>query len=139
MGDKNVHKIKNFTIDFAIEDLDKVQQIVSFMETAGYTLADTVDNVVHNSFCLMVLSPNFVLRHRLRIWTFYFAEDPIGENHLLIPVKIAPCNFGPLIENLKPVDLTGNLTPEEARNKLLEGVSEERTKPLQSPPFPGGA
>jgi hypothetical protein len=52
-------------------------------------------------------------------------------------VRVHECEIKGLLEQIVYIDLVGKLEG-EARRELVDGVSGQRAKPIQSPPFPGG-
>ncbi|HSS79108.1 MAG TPA: toll/interleukin-1 receptor domain-containing protein [Thermoanaerobaculia bacterium] len=71
-------------------------------------------------------------------WAAAFVQDPRGEHHTLIPLRVAPCSPAGLLKALIYADLVG-LLADEAKAKVLQAVSDDRPKPMQSPAFPGTA
>src|SRR6266702_3329308 len=63
-----------------------------------------------------------------------FRRDPRGEHHLLVPVRVQPCDVEGLLGSIIYINLV-SLEEQEARTALLEGVRRERVKP-SSAPFP---
>lgn len=70
-------------------------------------------------------------------WTNAIARDPTGRNAILVPVRVDDIVPEGILKTRIYIDLFG-LGPEEARKRLLDGVSRERLKPAVVT-FPGGA
>lgn len=68
-------------------------------------------------------------------WAAAMGDDPIGMKRRLIPVRVQNVRPSGLLHNRVYIDLVG-LSEDEATEKLLTGVGEQRAKP-QGVPFPG--
>lgn len=68
-------------------------------------------------------------------WGNAFARDPKGVDRTLIPVRVAKCKPTGLLTTRIYCDLVG-LSEDDARDKLIDAVDENRAKPESSPPFP---
>jgi len=69
-------------------------------------------------------------------WSAAFAQDPRGEQGLLLPVQMEDCEVDGLLGQVIFVDLVG-LDETAARETLLGGVKPGRRKPQHSPHYPG--
>ncbi|MCP4158138.1 MAG: toll/interleukin-1 receptor domain-containing protein [bacterium] len=69
-------------------------------------------------------------------WAAAFLKDPAGQNRGLIPVRVNQFEPRGLLKSIAYIDFV-DLTQAEAKNKLLEGINQERSKPRESPTFPG--
>ncbi|MEA2583695.1 MAG: hypothetical protein QOF33_1780 [Thermomicrobiales bacterium] len=69
-------------------------------------------------------------------WAAAFARDPTGEKGLLVPVRVAECDVKGLLPQIVYIDFVG-VTREQARDRLLQGISGERRMPASEPLFPG--
>jgi len=70
-------------------------------------------------------------------WAAAMGDDPVGAKRRLIPVRVEDVVPPGLLRNRVYVDLV-ELSEEEARDALLTGVGEQRSKPT-AVPFPGHA
>jgi tetratricopeptide (TPR) repeat protein len=85
---------------------------------------------------IAVLSPDYLNALFTKPeWAAAFAQDPTGEKHTLIPVRVRECDVEGLLAQIVYIDLVGK---EElaAKNELLAGMR-ERAKPDIPPAFPG--
>jgi tetratricopeptide (TPR) repeat protein len=88
---------------------------------------------------IAVLSPNYLAaRFTQPEWAAAFAQDPTGEQGLLVPVRVRECDPQGLWPQIVYVDLVGLGEP-EARERLLAGIDPRRAKPTTPVPFPGPA
>lgn len=88
---------------------------------------------------LAVLSPDYLASDFAQSeWYAAFAQDPLGEQGLLLPVQVRSCNPGGLLSQVIYVDLVG-LSEDDAKTALRAGIERTRAKPLQPPGFPGSA
>lgn len=71
-------------------------------------------------------------------WAAAFAQDPTGKGRQPIPVRVAKCAPEGFLRSIIYIDLVG-LGEDAGREKLLEGVKQDRTKPVRAPAFPGSA
>jgi hypothetical protein len=69
-------------------------------------------------------------------WETAFANDPTGEQGLLLPVRVEPFQPRGLLKTRVYLDLVG-LSRQAARGRLLEGIKPP-VRPHLEPPFPGG-
>jgi tetratricopeptide (TPR) repeat protein len=84
---------------------------------------------------IAVLSPDYMRAgYGGAEWMVAFAEDPVGENRKLIPVRVADFKPTGLLGPITYIDLVGR-SAEDARSALLRGVQEHR--PVREPDFPG--
>jgi len=68
-------------------------------------------------------------------WSTAFAQDPLGNKGLLLPVRVENCEVEGLLGQVIYVDLVG-LDETAAKECLLEGVKPGRRKPAHAPHFP---
>ena len=88
---------------------------------------------------LMVLSPDYLKsQFATPEWAAAFANDPQGLERKLVPVMVRECQPTGLLKTLIHINLVG-LTEDDARMRLLAGVSSQRAKPSARPAFPGAA
>jgi serine/threonine protein kinase/pSer/pThr/pTyr-binding forkhead associated (FHA) protein len=85
---------------------------------------------------IAVLSPQYLSSlYTQPEWAAAFRNDPKGEQSLLIPVRVQPCEVTGLLGPIVYVDLVGR-DESAARQRLLAAVRHERAKPSQAPAFP---
>ena len=70
-------------------------------------------------------------------WAAAFVRDPMGEQGLLVPVRVRECNPTGLHKAIVYVDLVG-LNGDDAKAVLLSAIARGRAKPAAAPAFPGG-
>jgi tetratricopeptide (TPR) repeat protein len=69
-------------------------------------------------------------------WAAAFAADPTSAQHKLVPVRVTTCDINGLLASVVYIDLADCSQDEEARERLLAGISPARAKPDLQPPFP---
>ncbi len=69
-------------------------------------------------------------------WASALARDPIGENAVLLPIRVREFKPTGLLAQIVYLDLVG-LTEDEARARLIHHVNGRRGKPQTAPPFAG--
>jgi serine/threonine protein kinase len=85
---------------------------------------------------IAVLSPQYLSSlYTQPEWASAFRHDPKGEQSLLIPVRVQPCEVTGLLGPIIYVDLVGR-DEATARQRLLAAVRHERAKPAQAPAYP---
>lgn len=85
-----------------------------------------------------ILSPDYLNSKFVKPeWAAAFAKDPEGRSRSLVLVQVRPCEPSGMLKPLVYIDLVG-LDEEQARERLLNGVSGKRAKPSKRPQFPGG-
>ena len=85
---------------------------------------------------IAVLSPQYLSAlYTQPEWAAAFRHDPKGEQRLLIPVRVQPCEVTGLLGPIVYADLVGR-DEATARQRLLAAVRHERAKPAQAPAFP---
>jgi hypothetical protein len=88
---------------------------------------------------IAILSPNYLgSQYSEAEWAAAFAEDPVGHDRGLIPVRIAPTVVDGLLGQIVWIDLVGLDRP-SAKAALIAGLSPGRAKPVTEPLFPGPA
>lgn len=88
---------------------------------------------------IAVLSPDYLAaRFTQPEWAAAFAQDPLGERGLLLPVRVRECALAGLLPQIIYIDLVG-LPKEAARAALLAGIDRGRARPDRPPAFPGSA
>jgi tetratricopeptide (TPR) repeat protein len=87
---------------------------------------------------LLVLSPAYLLSdYAFAEWAAAFRYDPRGTHRSMLPVRIEPCEVEGFLGLVGYIDLV-SLEEAQARERLLEGVQQERVKPA-AVAFPGYA
>ncbi|MDI1279086.1 TIR domain-containing protein [Methylobacter sp.] len=148
---------KDFFVSYNEHDKQWAEWIAWQLEAAGYkVLIQLWDWGPGNNFILemqkaselckrtiIVLSPHFLkAQYTQPEWAQAFAQDPTGENRLLIPVRVATCELKGFFSPLVYIDFldTPPSNKSEQREylitKLLDGVDSRRKKPVEEPPLP---
>ncbi|HEY7418190.1 MAG TPA: hypothetical protein VH593_23625, partial [Ktedonobacteraceae bacterium] len=65
-----------------------------------------------------------------------YKRDIAGEQKLLLPIRVLPCEAEGILSTVKPIDIYGH-DENTARQLLLNGIKKERAKSLNPPRFPG--
>lgn len=147
--------MKDFFISYNKADKAWAQWIAWQLEKAGYeTIIQEWDFVAGSNFAfemdkatkgykrtIAVLSPDYLnSKFASAEWMQRFAEDPVGENRLLIPVRVRECELTGLLSTIVHVDLVG-LGKEEAVRDLIEKIRKSLNQvgrvPIEEPFFPG--
>jgi tetratricopeptide (TPR) repeat protein len=140
---------KHFFISYTSKDGAWAEWIAAQLEGAGYSTIirawdirpgmdfvqemDKATQIAERT--IAVLSPDyFHSRYTPSEWHAAFRRDPTGEQALLLPIRVQPCDVEGLLGSIVYIDLV-NLNEEQAREKLLAGVNQERAKP-DTVPFP---
>jgi tetratricopeptide (TPR) repeat protein len=141
---------KDFFISYTHADQGWAEWIAWQLEAEGYTTRiQTWDFLAGSNFVhemdkaakqatrtIAVLSPDYFTSHFTSSeWEAAFARDPRGDQGLLVPVRVRPCDVEGLLKQVVYIDLV-DLNEEKARATLLRGVKHERRKPSSSPVFP---
>lgn len=71
-------------------------------------------------------------------WAAAFAQDPQCFQRILVPIRVRACDVPKLLRSIIYIDFF-DLDEAHAKEALLNGINQVRTKPLMSPRFPGGA
>ncbi|MBW4690277.1 MAG: TIR domain-containing protein [Lyngbya sp. HA4199-MV5] len=86
---------------------------------------------------IAVLSENYLSSQFTQPeWAAAFAQDPTGEKHLLIPIRVGECTLTGMWAPIVYVDLV-SVEEAAAQELVLQAVQTGRTKPQQKPSFPG--
>jgi len=140
---------KDFFISYTRKDGTWAEWIAVQLEDAGYSTIiqawdirpgmdfvqemDKATQIAERT--IAVLSPDyFHSRYTPSEWHAAFRRDPTGEQALLLPIRVQPCDVEGLLGSIAYIDLV-DLNEEQAREKLLAGVNQERAKP-DTVPFP---
>jgi serine/threonine protein kinase len=141
---------KDFFISYNGADLRWAEWIAWQLEEAAYSvILQAWDFLPGSNFVVQmdraltlaprviaVLSPQYLSSlYTQPEWAAAFRHDPKGEQSLLIPVRVQPCEVNGLLGPIVYVDLVGR-DEATARQSLLAAVRHERAKPAQAPAFP---
>jgi len=86
---------------------------------------------------IAILSQEYLKsKYAMAEWAAALANDPKGSKRSLVLVRVGECEAPGLLKALVYIDLVG-LDKDEARERLLEGISGKRVKPAEEPQFPG--
>ncbi|MCB0212634.1 MAG: toll/interleukin-1 receptor domain-containing protein [Anaerolineae bacterium] len=144
-------KSKDFFISYNRHDRQWAEWIAWQMEAAGYTtviqawdfrpggnfVADMQRATTEAERTLAVLSPDYLASSFTQPeWNAAFAQDPTGEQGLLLPVRVRECELKGLLPQIVYIDLVGQ-DQETAKIELLNGIKRGRAKPMIEPHFPG--
>jgi hypothetical protein len=142
---------RDFFISYNRYDKDWAEWIAWQLENEGYTtfiqawdfreggnfVARMQEAAEKSKRTIAVLSETYLASKFARSeWNAAFAQDPTGEEGLLLPVRVRECDPKGLLSSIVYIDLLG-LSAGEARERLLEGIKQGRAKPLEPPNFPG--
>lgn len=140
----------NFFISYNQADREWAEWIAWQLEEAGYTTilqdwdfrpADNfilkINNAIQDSERLIaVLSPDYITSNFAAAeWAAAFAQDPKGEQGILLPVKVRECDLKGFFKGIIHIDLVG-MDEAEAAKALLDGILLDRAYPLTKPDFP---
>ena len=142
--------MKNFFVSYTGVDQSWAEWIAWHLEAAGYTtIIQAWDFRPGTIFVLAmqwaaeaertiaVLSPDYpASRFTQPEWAAAFAQDPTGEQGLLVPVRVRECDMRGLLSQIVYIDLVGR-DEDTAKKTLLDGVSPRRAKPTTPPKLPG--
>ncbi|HWZ19718.1 MAG TPA: FxSxx-COOH system tetratricopeptide repeat protein, partial [Ktedonobacteraceae bacterium] len=85
---------------------------------------------------IAVLSPDyFTSQFTPSEWAAAFKRDPTGDQGLLLPVRVRPCDVEGLLGQVVYIDLVDQ-DEATARATLLQGITHQRRKPNSPPAFP---
>jgi hypothetical protein len=84
-----------------------------------------------------ILSPDYLeSKFAAPEWAAAFANDPKGLKRSLVLVRVRECEAPGLLKAIVHIDLVGR-EEDEARERLLDGVTGRRGKPSKKPQYPG--
>ncbi|WP_239374601.1 TIR domain-containing protein [Frankia sp. Cj5] len=72
-------------------------------------------------------------------WQAARADDPLGFDRKLLPIRLEDCPLPGLLGQIKPIDLVGHTDEDVCRRVLLDGITmaiKGRGKPAEPSPFP---
>ncbi|MBB5959588.1 hypothetical protein FHS29_006209 [Saccharothrix tamanrassetensis] len=139
-----------FFVSFAHQDIAWARWIAGVLELEGHRVVFQEQDMLpgHNAVQQMqlgtaaartiaVLSPDYVERpYPLAEFAAAFVKDPIGLHRKVVPVLVRACALPGLFAPIVHIDLVG-VDRDEARRRLLGGITLDRPKPTAEPPFPG--
>jgi tetratricopeptide (TPR) repeat protein len=143
--------VKDFFVSYTGADVAWAEWIAQTLEDAGYqTVIQAWDfrpgqdwlYQMHQATqqaarTIAVLSPAYLgSAFGEAEWRVAFANDPTGDQGLLLPVRVVEVTPPGLLRSRTYVDLVG-LDEAAAAARLLAGVGRGRTKPVGRVPFPG--
>jgi hypothetical protein len=143
--------MKDFFVSYNKADRAWAEWIAWQLEEAGYsTVIQAWDFRPGSNFVLemhraaqeaertvAVLSPDYLQAlYTQPEWTAAFAQDPMGGEQKLLPVRVRECELKGLLGQVIYIDLVRR-EEDVARDELLKGVSSDRAKPASPPSFPG--
>jgi tetratricopeptide (TPR) repeat protein len=141
---------KDFFVSYTHADQRWAEWIAWHLEAEGYTtVLQAWDFLAGGNFVLdmdaaarqatrtiAVLSPDyFDSKFTPSEWAAAFQRDPTGEQGLLLPVRVRPCDVEGLLRQVVYIDLVDQ-DEATARATLLHSVKHERRKPSSPPVFP---
>lgn len=141
---------KHFFVSYTQADRGWAEWIAWELEKAGYSVViqawdfRPADNFVVRmqeastvaEKTIAVLSPDYLAsRFTQPEWSAAFHQDPTGTKGLLLPIRVRICDLPGLLPQIIYIDLV-DLSEEDARTRLLAGVSRARAKPGVAPAFP---
>ena len=141
---------KDFFISYNHADQHWAEWIAWQLEAAGYsTVIQAWDFLAGSNFVLAmdtaakqatrtiaVLSPDYLTsQFTPSEWAAAFRQDPKGEQGLLLPVRVRPCDVEGLLHQIVYLDLVEH-DEDAARSTLLQGITHTRRKPNTPPMFP---
>jgi len=141
---------KDFFISYTHADQRWAEWIAWHLEEAGYhTILQAWDLLAGSNFILemnaaarqatrtiAVLSPDyFTSKFTPSEWAAAFKRDPTGDQGLLLPVRVRPCDVEGLLGQVVYIDLVDQ-DETTARATLLHSITHERRKPSSPPAFP---
>ena len=141
---------KDFFISYTHADQRWAEWIAWHLEEAGYqTMIQAWDFLAGSNFVLemdtaarqatrtiAVLSPDyFTSQFTPSEWAAAFKRDPTGDQGLLLPVRVRPCDVEGLLGQVVYIDLVDQ-DEATARATLLQGITHQRRKPSTPPAFP---
>jgi hypothetical protein len=111
-------------------------QAWDFRQGGNYVL-DMQRAVNESRRTLIVLSPDFLAsQYAAPEWAAAFALDPTGAQGRLLPVRVRECQPTGLLAQIVYIDLVGLKDGKQARQRLLQGATQGRTKPHGEPDMP---
>ncbi len=144
-------KSRDFFISYASADRRWAEWIAWQLDEAGYsTILQAWDFHAGGNFVLdmdtatrrtertiAVLSPDYLAsRFTPSEWAAAFQRDPKGEQGILLPVRVRPCDVEGLLRQIGYIDLVDQNEQEALTTLLTKVQQQQRSKPVQAPTFP---
>ncbi|TCQ02106.1 TIR domain-containing protein [Rhizobium sp. PP-F2F-G36] len=141
----------DFFVSYTHADKQWAEWIAYVLEEEGYsTIIQAWDFRPGSNFVLemqqaasaakrtvMVLSPDYLnSKMAASEWASAFAQDPDGVQRRLVPVMVRECEPKGLLPAIVQIRIMG-MEEEAARQVLIDGVRDSRSKPSKRPAFPG--
>jgi hypothetical protein len=129
--------MKDFFISYNKADRSSAQWLAQQLQDAGYTTLLQAENmppgsnfahemqqaIVNTRQTIAVLSPDYLASDFCKSeWYAAFAQDPVGKQRKLIPVRVRPCQPGGLLAQIVYIDLVGK-EGAAASQALLDGLA----------------
>lgn len=145
--------MKEFFISYNKADRDWAEWIAWQLEEAGHTtmlqawdfrpggnfVQYMQEATTETARTIAVLSPDyFEALYTNPEWYAAFSQDPTGEKHTLLPVRVRAVELKGLFVSMIVIDIL-DLSETAARKALLEGIVSKRVKPPSAPALPAGA
>ena len=104
--------------------------------TAGKSVIGNINQAtIESERTIAVISPEyFTSKFTTPEWETAVSKDPSGEQGLLIPVIVRPCNIEGVLKRLAYISFL-DLDEEQAMAALLDGVKTSRAKPTTKPTY----
>jgi len=144
-------KVKDFFISYNSADKTWAEWTAWTLDEAGYTtILQAWDFRPGSNFVLEMQRATSETKHTIAIlspaylnalytqpeWAAAFVQDPTGKKGTLLPVRVRECDLKGLLSAITYIDLV-DLNETAAKEGLLQGIKQERIKPLVEPVFPG--
>ncbi len=118
------------------EGFSTILQAWDFLPGADFA-TEMQKAVTETQRTIAVISKDYFMSTFCRAeWNAAFAQDPDGAERRIIPVRVRMCELPGLHKSRIAIDIF-ELSEEEARQRLIQGLSALRLKPKQRPTFPG--
>ena len=142
--------MRDFFISYNQEDRAWAEWIAWHLEAVGYTtvlqdwdfrpganfVLEIQKAATEARRTIAVLSPAYLKSlYTPSEWAAAFAQDPTGERGVLLPVRVQECEITGLWLQIIYIDLVG-LDEFVAKESLLKGVMQGRSKPAVPPKYP---
>jgi tetratricopeptide (TPR) repeat protein len=141
---------KDFFISYTHADQRWAEWIAWHLEAEGYsTMIQAWDFLAGSNFILEMNTASMQATHTIAVlspdyftstftpseWAAAFKRDPTGDQELLVPERVRPCDVEGLLGQVVYIDLVDQ-DEVTARATLLHGITHQRRKPSTPPAFP---
>ncbi|WP_301663236.1 toll/interleukin-1 receptor domain-containing protein [Methanoculleus frigidifontis] len=125
-------------VAWALEEKNYSVRIDDWDFQPGNNFVNRMDNALKKAnVMLLILSPDYLDSEYCQAeWTSKFCEDSTGEQRKIIPIMVRETVLSGLLKAIIHINLV-SLNEDQAKERLLQGISQERGKPSHPPPFPG--